>query len=123
VLHPVLITWGNGFSHQESLPGELYRWCGPSGEIILDNLASNTRRVTVAMSVVSAAEGNIRIESQLFTEQLKTNHEPKPFSKTFDVPPGRHRLKFFSDVERIYAPRDSRVMVFRLINFSLKSGS
>jgi phosphoglycerol transferase len=123
VLYPLLITWGDGFSTPESLLGEYWRWCGPSGEIILDNPAPNTRRVTVEMSLVSAAEGNMRIESQLFTEQLKTNHEPKPFSKTFDVPPGRHRLKFFSDAERVYAPQDSRVMVFRLINFSLKSDS
>jgi phosphoglycerol transferase len=121
VLYPLLVAWGSGFSILESLPGELWRWCGPSGEIILDNRAPYARRVTVEMSLMSGTEGNMRIESQLFTERLKTSHEPKPFSRTFDVPPGEHRLKFFSDAKRVYAPGDPRVLVFRLINFSLKS--
>jgi hypothetical protein len=120
VLYPVMTSWEGGFSELESEPGGDWRWCGPSGELVLNNPASYPRRVTVEMSVATGAEGHVRIESQFFTEQLKAYPEPQPFSKTFDVPPGKYKLRFASDAEKVYAPNDPRTLIFRLINFRLK---
>jgi hypothetical protein len=63
----------------------------------------------------------MRIESPFFTEQLKTHTQPVPFSKTFEVPPGKHTVKFSSDAQRVDAPNDPRVLVFRLLNFNIRS--
>jgi hypothetical protein len=74
------------------------------------------------MSLETAKEGNVYIESPFFKEHLKAYPGPKSFSKTFDIPPGKYKLKFSSNAERTHAPNDPRTMVFRLINFNLKSG-
>jgi phosphoglycerol transferase len=120
-LYPLTTTWEGDFSVLEGKPGAEWRWCGRTGELVLYNMASHPRVVTVEMSVASGAGGHVRIESQFFAEQLKAYPESQPFSKTFEVPPGQHRLKFSSDAQAVYAPTDPRVMVFRLINFKLKS--
>ncbi len=122
VLYPVMTSWEGGFSGLESQPGEEWRWCGPSGELVLKNPSPYPRRVTVEMSVATGSEGHVRIESPFFTEQLKAYPEPQPFSKTFDVPPGRYSLKFASDAQKVDAPNDPRTLIFRLINFRLKFG-
>jgi hypothetical protein len=119
--YPVMASWMGGFSDLESLSGEVWRWCGPSGDLILNNTAPYQRRVTVEMSLETANEGNIYIESPFFKEQLKPFPGPKSFSKTFDIPPGKHKVKFSSNAKRVHAPNDSRALVFRLINFNLKS--
>jgi phosphoglycerol transferase len=121
VLYPFQAVWARGCTGTENKPGEEYRWCGSSGELVINNFAPYTRRLTVEMYLDSATEGNMRIESPFFNEQLKTYPEQTiPFSKTFDIPPGRHRLKFTSDAKRIHAPWDSRVMVFRVVNLNLR---
>jgi hypothetical protein len=121
-LYPVLTNWMNGFSGLEGEPGDEWRWCGPSGELVLHNTAPYARRVTVEMSLATQGESNLRIESPFFTEQLKTYSDPITFSKSFNVPPGQHKLKFVSDAQKIFPPNDHRVLVFRVINFKLISG-
>jgi phosphoglycerol transferase len=122
VSYPVQAVWERGCAGAENKPGEEWRWCGSSGELVINNYAPYARRVTLEMSLGTATEGNMRIESPFFTEELKTYpQELKPFSKTFDVPPGKHRLKFTSDAQRLHAPQDSRTMVFRVINLNLKN--
>jgi phosphoglycerol transferase len=119
-IYPIHTVWEGGFSGLENLPGEQWRWCGPSGQLLLNNYAPYARRITVEMSIATSTEANMRIESPFFTQDMKTYPQPKPFSKTFDIPPGQHRLNFTSDAKRVFAPQDPRILVFRVINFSLK---
>jgi phosphoglycerol transferase len=120
-LYPLLATWSGGFSGLEGTPGNEWRWCGPSGELTLDNQALRTRRVTLETSFATATEGSLRIESQFFSEEVKTSPEPKPFLKTLEIPHGKHMITFNSDAKKVYAPNDPRVLVFRVINFKLKT--
>jgi hypothetical protein len=119
-LYPLLTIWREGFSALENFQGKEWRWCGSSGELVLNNLAQYPRRVTVEMSLETQSEGNMRIESPFFSERLKTNPEPKQFSKTFEIPPGEHKLMFFSDARKIYTRSDFRSLVFRVTDFKLK---
>ncbi len=121
-IYPLLTNWADGFSALEGNPGDEWRWCGPSGELILHNTAPYARHITVEMSLLTHQESTMRIESPLFTEQLKTSPDPTPFSKSFNVPPGKYKLKFVSDAQKIYPPNDHRTLVFRVINFKVKSG-
>jgi hypothetical protein len=121
-LHPLLTTWVDGFSALEGNPGEQWRWCGPSGGLVLYNTAPYAQDVTVEMSLVTHKEGNMYIESPFFTERLKTYPDPISFSKSFKVPPGQYKLKFVSDAEKVYTINDPRILVFKVINFKLKSG-
>jgi hypothetical protein len=120
--YPLIANWVGGFSEQESSSEEVWRWCGPSGDLILNNTAPYQRRITVEMSLETAKEGDVYIESPFFKEQLNTYPGRKTFSKTFDVPPGKHWLNFSSNAKKAHAPNDPRTLVFRLINFNLKSG-
>ncbi len=120
-LYPTLVKWGSGFSGLEGSPGDEWRWCGPTGELTLENLAQRARRVTIETSFATAQEGNLKIDGALFSAQMKTFPEPTPFSKTFDLPPGKHIFNFASDAPKVYTPTDPRYLVFRVNNFKLKT--
>jgi phosphoglycerol transferase len=120
-LYPIMTKWGSGFSDSEGSADDQWRWCGPAGEMILWNLAQGPRRVRMEMAFSSDNEGILRIESRFFSEQLRTRPEPLPFSKTIELPHGKHSFKFSSDAKRVNAPNDPRFLVFRVNNFKLRS--
>jgi len=115
------VSWDSGFYGLEGAPGGKWRWCRSTGQLTLTNWARGVRRVTIEMFFATATEGNLRIESPSFSEQVITKPELVPFSKTIEIPPGKYTINFASDAQRVYAPPDPRVLVFRVINFKLKS--
>jgi hypothetical protein len=122
LFYPYGAIWERGCTGLENKPGEEYRWCSEYGDLVINNYAPYTRRVTIEMSLETVAEGNIRIESPFFTEDLKMSpNQAKPLSKTFEIPPGKHKLKFTSNVPRLYTPWDFRIFVFRVINLNARN--
>jgi phosphoglycerol transferase len=120
VLAPLLVEWKEGCYGQEGTPGHEWRWCGPTGQLTLENQATHMRRATIAMALVTASASNLRIESPLFAAQVTPKPEPVPFSKTIEIPPGKHTINFTSDAPKIYAPQDARFFVLQVWNFTLK---
>ena len=78
------------------------------------------RRATIEMALVTVSDSNLRIESPLFAAQVTPKPTPVPFSKTIEIPPGKHTINFTTDAPQIYAPKDSRSLVFQVWNFKLK---
>jgi hypothetical protein len=55
--------------------------------------------------------------SGLYSDRIKINSSPRPYSKTITVPPGESIIKFTSNGRRVDAPLDPRVLIFRIENF------
>lgn len=119
-LHPLMLDWRGGFSGLENSPEKTWRWSSSEGELHINNLSQQARRVTLEMAFVSGyAQFDDLIISGLISDQLKTNAVPVPYSKTITVPPGISSIKFRSTGRRIDAPLDPRVLVFRIENFKM----
>jgi phosphoglycerol transferase len=121
-LHPPLMIWQYGCSDPEGTPENNFRWCAASGEWHLINRARRTRPVTLEMSFMAPHWGNLRLESPLFSEQLRLTALGPSLSRTIALPPGEHTIRFACDARPALASGDRRPLVFRVINFSTREG-
>ena len=119
VLHPLLLQWKGGFSSLEGTPRSNWRWCSSKGELSILNLRE--RKVLIEMVLATGHQefSNLKIDGPWFSETLNVNAAAKFFSKAVLIPPGRHVIRFVSDARRVNAPRDPRVLVFKVGNFRL----
>lgn len=121
-MNPLTPEWTGGFSSLEGGPDNNWRWCTSTGELVLNNTLNYDRRVRMEVALASGYEetSNLSLEGELFSEHLKINLKPTPYSKMITLPPGRHVIKFTSDAKLVYAPADGRPLVFKVINFNLQ---
>ncbi|HEX6043947.1 MAG TPA: hypothetical protein VFZ22_05615 [Pyrinomonadaceae bacterium] len=119
-LHPVILDWKGGFYDLESSPEKNWRWCANEGELRIYNTSERPSRIKLEMSFVGGYDqfDDLTI-SGLYSDQLKINSSPLPYSKTITVPPGESIIKFISNGRRVDAPRDPRVLIFRIENFKM----
>ena len=117
-LHPLLLVWTEGCSELEGPPETPYRWCSAIGELEITNGSAQARQVRLETEISTENEATLWM-SGLLTEELKTRKEPTAFSRTFTIPPGKHKLHFRSDARRVLAPGDFRYLVFKLSNFKI----
>ncbi len=121
-LQPVIAVWQSGFSDLESGRNMTWRWCGANGLMKLVNRTPRDQQVKLDMVLAADNSGSARMESPLFSEQMKIDWKGQPFTKTFTLPPGEHEIAFSSDSRRVLPPNDYRELVFRVINFRLTLG-
>ncbi|MDD4321924.1 MAG: hypothetical protein PHH31_10325, partial [Acidaminococcaceae bacterium] len=121
--NPLFLTWLGGFSGLEGKPEGNWRWCSSEGELHINTTSQNERKVELEMLFATGYEdmSNLFINSSLFSEQLNINSKSKFYSKTVIIPPGKHVIKFKCDAKRVDAPKDTRVLVFKVVNFNIKS--
>jgi len=119
-LRPLLLKWQKDFSILEGPPDDNWRWCATTGELLIENYLSREREVAIEMTASSVSEGSLRIESPDFSEKIRTNPTPTPFTKKFKVPPGSYSILFTSDIPAIPHPPDTRLFSFRVNNFKFK---
>lgn len=119
--HPVLPQWVGGFSGLEGTAEKSWRWCATQGELILHNTSHQARQVRLEMSFSTGYEEvtTLQINSPWFSNRLTIDQASQPFSTTLTVHPGQHRIRFTSTAKPVHAPNDSRILVFRVMNFRL----
>jgi phosphoglycerol transferase len=115
VLHPITVGFSAGFHALERSPsGTTFRWCGPRGEIYLDNEGRWPRRLSVRAALAAARPpARLSVDGDLLAASVELV-EPVAFAHTLDVAPGHHVIRFASDGRPAEAPGDPRVMVWRL---------
>lgn len=118
-LHPLLLVWVEGCSELEGTLDNPYRWCSAIGELEITNGSTQARQVNLETAISTENQATLSI-SGLLNEQVKTSKEPLAFSRTFTIPPGKHRIHFRSDAQRVLAPGDFRYLVFKLSNFRIE---
>lgn len=117
-LHPLLLVWTEGCSELEGSPENAYRWCSAIGELEITNGSALPRQVKLETTFSTENEATLWM-SGLLNEQLKTAKEPSAFSRTFTIPPGKHKIHFRSDARRVLEPGDFRYLVFKLSSFRI----
>ncbi len=113
------LVWGEGCSELERDLNHNWRWSAPSCVLTIHNYTGGVVSATVEMKIATGYKelSNLRIDSSLFSDNLKVNSEGVEYKRVVRVPPGRHAIRFSSDAPRVKAPSDKRVLVFRFINF------
>jgi len=121
-IHPITLRWQGGFSDLETGGGTSWRWCSSAGQLRIMNPLQQERKILVEMDLISGGPefSNMNITSPSFSDHLLVNHQGKTFSQTVTVGPGESLINFYCDGQRIDAPKDERVMVFKVMNFRWK---
>ena len=117
---PIFLEWGGGCFGLEGTLQNNWRWCSSQGELTINNPGSADRRIVLDMTLAAGSDSNLQISSPLVSESLRITADGQAFSKTINLPPGTHSIKFHCDGERIDAPWDTRFMVFKVANFKWK---
>jgi len=118
---PLFLDWGPGCYGQESLGGRTWRWCKSSARVTIRNSSDELRRVRLAATIYAGGspQTKLRIESELFQDELTITQSGTRFTKTFPVPPGAHEIKLSCGGEPVRSATDPRFMVFRVEGFEL----
>jgi hypothetical protein len=118
-IHPVMPSWREGFSDLESTADVNFRWCSSEGELQIWNTYNQARRVVVEMTLATGSEGfaNMSVQGPGFSENLKIDPAGTPYKKELSIAPGTTSVRFTCDAQRVYAPADPRVLVFKVVNF------
>jgi phosphoglycerol transferase len=122
-LHTVGATWGGGYHSREGVDQANWRWCSQAGELVLTNPSAEEKDVTLTMGCQAAAGRAelLHLRGPGFADNLKVDDETiTPFTKTLRLPPGRTRLTFACEGQRLRSAGEQRVLYFRVMNFSLR---
>lgn len=123
IMHPLVLKWSEGFSDLEGNPDDNWRWCGSSGQMTITNSSPRPRTLELEMKLFSGYKqpANMRVKSNEFSDAFSINSDGKDYARTITIQPGASViLSFECDGERIVAPADPRVLIFKVANFKWK---
>ena len=63
---------------------------------------------------------DLSITSKMFNAKLKVNMDGGLFNQVITISPGVNSIYFTCNAKKIYAPSDSRYLVFRVNNFKIR---
>jgi len=121
--HPyaLLVDWGPGCYFLESQAGRTWRWCRDTALLTIRNPSDELRRVRLAATIYAGGspQTKLKMESDLFQDELTITQSGTRFTKSFPVPPGAHEIKLSCGGEPVRSATDPRFMVFRVEGFEL----
>ena len=117
-LHPMVISWTNGFSDAEVAGGRAFRWCDRSGEIQIHNDTTRTRKIRIKFTAYAAhAPAALFIDGDIVDSQkIDLADGGTSFVREIVVPPGHHVLRFQCGGRPAEAPADPRTMIWHADN-------
>jgi phosphoglycerol transferase len=117
--HPLTFSWRGGFSDLEVAGESKWRWSSAEGELWINNPLGRERRIHLEMELISGHTefANMKIESSAFVDRLLVNNLGVKYARSFAVQPGSYVIRFSCDAQRVFAPKDERTLVFKVINF------
>lgn len=117
----VKLDWQDGCSDLEEKDGENWRWCSSEGTLIVINPSDKERTFLINTTFFTGSSdfSLLKIDGTSISENLFLNNQGYNFQKKIDLPPGKSMIKFRSDAQRVYAPGDSRDLVFRINDFQI----
>jgi phosphoglycerol transferase len=123
IMHPLVLTWSDGFSDLEGNPDDNWRWSSNSGKLTITNTSTRARTLQLEMKLFSGYKqpANMRVKSKEFSDAFPINSDGKTYSRTIAIQPGASvAISFECDGERIVAPADPRALIFKVANFQWK---
>ncbi|WP_394821072.1 hypothetical protein [Pendulispora albinea] len=106
----IFLGWLDGYYPFENGPEGTWTWGGATSHFVIENPSNATRKVTfdVLVRAVDPAM-SVRIEGDLFREELHPGRDGFHLVKTLDVPSGQHLFRVVgSGKPENAAPNDSR---------------
>lgn len=117
VLHPIVVKWAGGFSQLERSESTTWRWCGRSGEAVIENSSAGTLEMQISGLIISGTPDASIVSVQgpgVEASFRLADRRPAVLSQRIRVRPGRTVIRFSSDGPRAPAPGDPRYLVFQL---------
>lgn len=113
------LNWGGGCHGLEGDTRYNWRWSGPNCELSVFNGSGREVSLTLSMNFATGYKdlSNLKVDSSLFSDNLKVNSEGVEYKRVVKVPPGRYAIRFSSDAPRVEATSDTRGLVFNIRNF------
>lgn len=114
-----LLTMEEGISFLENVEPEPYRWASRSGSLAVHNLTPEPREILVTFRAESAVPGDWRLilSRGAASGVVPLDEEADELYRVrLTVPHGRTVIDFRTDAPRLEAPRDPRVLVFRIFD-------
>jgi phosphoglycerol transferase len=110
-----------GFYSLENKENKYWRWGHNKAALYVTNPYDHDINMHIETSFFTGYDehSNIKVESEYFSDNFSTNNSGYFYSKDFVLPPGTHRIFIKCDAKEVYAPNDSRSMVFRVENFKI----
>ncbi|MDQ6775770.1 MAG: hypothetical protein M3071_05990, partial [Actinomycetota bacterium] len=108
ILHPLGVTWGNGFYTPEP---DGSRWSLDAAVAIADNQLPVTRRAEFFSDVQTLGKGRFTLTVLApggVVKHFVITNRPRAISFSFELPPGPHTIQFTSGATARYAPGDAR---------------
>jgi hypothetical protein len=122
LLKPVFIQWGRGFFGLERNANGPFRWSEASSEARLENDTAVERTIAIRLTFVAAQPpARLVIAGDLLSATVELGTTGTGFERLVTVPPGHHLIRFQCDGRPADAPRDPRVLVWRVENFALEA--
>jgi hypothetical protein len=124
-LPPVTLfdTWEDGFFGRESADGVNWRWCKGQGCLRITNLTQINKNLTLDLKCTPGRPDpcNLRIDSPWFSERLTISEQtPVHLVREIVLLPGESKVQFSCDGRPLEEPSDSRTMVFRVWNATVR---
>jgi len=118
-------SWASGCYPLERDAYTSWHWCSASAELVFRNLSSSNLsipfRLGLAGGFINNTSSMVRIEGPGFSDKQTVTSSPTIYRHSLVVPPGEVRVRFSSDGKRIEVPPDTRVLVFRVIDFRVEN--
>lgn len=117
VLDLIVVKWTGGFSRLERSESTTWRWCGRSGELVIENSSAETLGLQMNGLIISGTPdaSTVTMQGPGIEARFKlVDRRPAELNQTVRVRPGRTVIRFSSDGPRAPAPGDPRYLVFQI---------
>lgn len=121
-LFPISMLWLSHWFGPESAPGRTWRWCGPGGRVVLENVSHENRVIDIQGELLPATSQpcRIHITGEGWAETYALNSPaPVPILHRLTLLPGTHTLTFTTDCPRLVSVDDTRPLTFGLQNLRI----
>lgn len=116
-LHPLFLAFGEGCHGLEVGPNGPFRWFAGTGSVTIENNSRVDHLASLSMTVFAASPpSSVVLDGDLLRESIPLPPQGTSFSRTLNVAPGRHVVRFLSRGRPADAPFDPREMVWRIEN-------
>jgi phosphoglycerol transferase len=114
-----LVVTLSGCYGKEGDAKKTWEWCPATAEIRLVNLTGHVEKSVIDMTVVAGSKSTLKMEG-LLSDSLSADIAERHYTKEIDVPPGIQTIRLKSSAMRVRAPADLRIIIFGLIDLSIK---
>ena len=119
---PVQLSFSPEFYSEERTPGQVQRWCGPEGTLLLKNPLREARNVVLTFGLHAGTSGqhSVRIADDRGTQTLKIDDGITNFTRKIVLEPsGSTSIRLSYDGPKLAAPGDPRSLYFSILNWRL----